>query len=359
MKGRSLKFFLPLVLAFLALVAFSSSKVYADDSNGDGDEGNYGSIRVCKIIVDENSNIVNGATKPGTQFSISGITPAQTSEAAPAGQIGTSTFTAPLTLNANLLGENNDAKCVTYSELQLGSYYYGEETINPSAGWATPKYNDQFTVNVSSINDFFSYDGNLFDGNAANDDSRNKNADGHIVLTSERPNRTLIVLNKIGSTPPTGGGGQGGGPSSGGESSTPACPQTGPQQIDQVWFTDVKPNEVTVHWVNKGDAAGFHIAYGPAQNNLIWGVEVDDHNATQFTLSSLPGGDLWVAVSAKSSKDCGGPTSPVVKVGGPQVLAATGSTSTALLFLAGFSLIALGLWQAQPAHAKRGATKKA
>lgn len=166
---------------------------------------------------------------------------------------------------------------------------------------------------------------------------------------------TPTIVSNPPSTPPTGGGPSGGGPSSGGESK-PACPQSGPQQVDQVWFTDVKPGEVTVHWANKGDASGFHIAYGPAQDNLIWGVEVDDHNATQFTLGSLPGGDLWVAVIAKSSKDCGGPISPIVKVSGPQVLGATGVASSTILFSAGFGLIALGLWQTQKGL-KKGAQR--
>ena len=154
------------------------------------------------------------------------------------------------------------------------------------------------------------------------------------------------------SNPPIGGG-PGGDPSSTGGSSTPTCPQNGPQQVDQVWFTDVKPGEVTVHWANKGDASGFHIAYGPSQNNLIWGVEVMDHNATQFTLQNLPGGDLWVAITAKSSADCGGPTSATFKVGGPQVLGATGVASNSLEFAAGFGLIILGLWQAQKGLARR------
>lgn len=149
------------------------------------------------------------------------------------------------------------------------------------------------------------------------------------------------------STPPIGGG-----PSIGGNISTPQCPSDRPQKVDQVWFTDVKPGEVTVNWANKGDAWGFQIAYGPAQNNLIWGVEVDDPKATSFTLKNLPGGDLWVQVIAKSSKECGGPGSEPKVVGqvlGGQVLAATGNSQATIAFASGFALIVLGLWQAQRA----------
>jgi len=155
-------------------------------------------------------------------------------------------------------------------------------------------------------------------------------------------------------TPPPVGGGPSG---EGGVAGGPQCPIDRPQQVDQVWFSDIKPGEVTVHWANKGDAYGYHIAYGPAADNLPWGVEVG--NVSEVTLNDLPGGDLWVTVAAKSSADCGGPTSDPVKVAGqvlgvqPQVLGATGVADTALPFSAGFGLIALGLWQAQTALAKR------
>ena len=153
-------------------------------------------------------------------------------------------------------------------------------------------------------------------------------------------------------TPPPVGGGPSG---EGGVAGGPQCPIDRPQQVDQVWFSDIKPGEVTVHWANKGDAWGFQIAYGPAQNNLIWGVEVADPNATQFTLKDLPAGDLWVSVIAKSSKECGGPGSEPKVVG--QVLAAAGIANSALLSLAGAGMISLGLWQAQ--RGLRRGSKKA
>lgn len=144
-------------------------------------------------------------------------------------------------------------------------------------------------------------------------------------------------------TPPTGG--PNGGPSDGGVSGGPQCPTDRPQAIDQVWFTDIKPNEVTVHWANKGDAHSYHIAYGPQADNLPWGVVVGGQES-QVTLKNLPGGDLWVTISAKSSAECGGPTTQPAKVG-PQVLGAVGTSQSALFSLAGMIAIGLGLWQAQ------------
>ena len=90
----------------------------------------------------------------------------------------------------------------------------------------------------------------------------------------------------------------------------------------------------------------------------MWGLEVADANANQFTLKDIPAGDLWVSVIAKSSADCGGPSSPVVKAGvQPQVLGAVGIANSTILFSAGFGLIALGLWQTLKGLSKRAAKK--
>lgn len=155
-----------------------------------------GSITVCKVIIDENSNVTNGSTVPGFNFAISGINPAQNSGPAPAGTIGTSNFATPLTFNTDIFASvsGSDAQCQTYGNLPLGSYYWGQETV--ASGWKTPKYNDQFINAVVTTANFYGYDNNLFDGNAANDSSRNLDADGHIVLNPQRPARTLIVLNQ-------------------------------------------------------------------------------------------------------------------------------------------------------------------
>src|SRR3989344_755182 len=218
MIGRLTKIFLPtLILAILSLAStVTASKALAVDDLRDDGEGSYGSIRVCKVVVDADGNITDGAQFPGTKFEISGIDPSPNSEAAPVGVIGTTTFNTPLSLNSDLLytDKTNDAECVTYSELALGGYFYGVETITSSNAWQDPKYNDQYTVAVMDLNDFFNYDGNLFDGDPTNDDARNKNADGHIVLDSGRPDRTLVVLNVAVGAQAVGGGptgGEGGG----------------------------------------------------------------------------------------------------------------------------------------------------
>jgi uncharacterized repeat protein (TIGR01451 family) len=158
-----------------------------------------GSITVCKIIIDPLGNIVDGADTDTTQFDISGFTPdPTTSQGAPVDVLPNSTFTTPLSMDSDIIAqsEGNDAQCVTYDGLELGGYYYDKEAIDLPDNWEEPKYNDQFATSISTISDLFPYDDNLFDGDSSNDEERNKDVDGHIVLTAERPDRTLVVLNQ-------------------------------------------------------------------------------------------------------------------------------------------------------------------
>ncbi|MFH1867266.1 MAG: hypothetical protein ABIJ81_04265, partial [Patescibacteria group bacterium] len=160
-----------------------------------------GSITVCKVIADTNGNILDGSTNQGTTFSVSGFDPQLGPGWEPAGILPTSNFTSPLTFNTDLFFSDGilDAECVTpYSNLPLGLYFYNQEVITGS-GWNTPLYNDQHTLSVTTLADFFPYDANLFDGNPNNDDQRNTNSDGAIKLTtpSAGRHRTLVVLNQL------------------------------------------------------------------------------------------------------------------------------------------------------------------
>src|SRR3989344_478532 len=156
-----------------------------------------GSVTVCKIVSD---NTVN----PGAKFIIGSIIPPVTSIAAPpVGTFGTSVFTMPLIYNTDILSDvpGDDAQCVTYNELALGGYYYSQESIEGPGTWEATKYNDQFTVIISTVADLFLWDGKLYDGDASNDMGRQENADGHFNLSSERPNRTIVAYNKHITTP--------------------------------------------------------------------------------------------------------------------------------------------------------------
>lgn len=190
MKSKIFAFFVTLLVSFISVFLVPAHSSLA--------EGNEGSISVCKIIVDENSNVVTGADKTGASFTINGFTPnPETSQGTPAGVLPLTTFTTPLTYNTDILGgiPGNDAYCVTYDNLPLGSYYYTQET-NPADGWDAPFYSDQYTGPVTDVVNLYSYDNLLFDGNDANDGARNMDADGNIILNSDRPTRMLVIVNR-------------------------------------------------------------------------------------------------------------------------------------------------------------------
>jgi len=157
-----------------------------------------GSITICKIVLDSEGNVVTG--EEGTTFSVEGFTPDPvTLQGAPVAEFPETNFETPISMNSDILEdyEGNDAECITYDELELGGYYYSEESISPEDGWLSPKYNDQVSITVDSLDDFLNYSGELFDDNTGNDEDRNQNSDGHIVLTENRPSRTLVILNQM------------------------------------------------------------------------------------------------------------------------------------------------------------------
>ena len=156
-----------------------------------------GSITVCKLAVDKDSNIIDGAGHDGT-FSIASleVTDHPTVPDSTA-LLPTSAFNTPLTLNSDLIGDSeNDAECVTYDNLELGSYYYDQEEITGD-NWSLVGYNDQYSSKLVDLSGFYPYSGELFTATTTDDESRNLNSDGHITLTEARPDRTLVVLNKF------------------------------------------------------------------------------------------------------------------------------------------------------------------
>lgn len=140
--------------------------------------------------------------------------------------------------------------------------------------------------------------------------------------------------------PPVGGSNGGGG---GDGAEAPSCPvDAKPQNIDQVWITDVTSTSLVVNWANKGDASGFQIAYGPQENKLQWGIRVNDGKANSYQINGIPE-NLKVFVSiAPVDGDCSGNPAEATTA-----LASTGVVQSLSSLLGGFGLIALGLWQSQ------------
>jgi len=177
------------------LVAFLSAGNVYSASPTPTPQQTTGTIKVCKIIADANRNIVDGSQAPGVSFTIKGLPQVLNSGKGPGGVLPDTTFTTPLTLNADLLGGDgkNDASCVTYGNLALGDYFYSQEVISDQNAWAAPQYNDQYSLTVKSLGSFFSYDNGVF----TNGFSDYRNSDGQMILEAGRTNRTLVVLNTL------------------------------------------------------------------------------------------------------------------------------------------------------------------
>ncbi len=335
--------FLPTLLIVLLSFFVAISQANASESQ------QTGSITICKAISDQNGNVIDGSQAPGATFTISGFVPNPVPiDGGPAGALPTSSFTTPLTLNTKVFTESpgNDSQCVTYSNLSFGAYYYGQETI-PASGWQTPLYNDQFTSVVSKVSDVFPYDARLFSANQSDVDQRNENADGSIVLNEEKPNRTLVVVNTLASTPNNppknnGGGNNGGGGNGGsGNPGAPVCNDTVPSSAPAITNVSLGQNSVTLTWTKASDPVSYYlVAYGTQPGNYQFG-NPNVGNVTSYTINGLSGGQIYYfAVKAVhgckpgpfsnevSSNPTGGEVAGVADEFVPGVLAATTSAAT-------------------------------
>jgi len=166
------------------------------DSSKDGScaqpptpEPDNATLRVCKIVVDTNGDITDGAYAPA-DFSVT--------IDGPNSYTNTVTFSTALTLDTNLVTDNleaNDAACVVLKNLDAGMYTYTAETINNTgdATWATPLYHDYFNQTPTTVDGFFEL---TVDGQPGDND----NADG-VINVKKAKQRTLAIVNTIESVP--------------------------------------------------------------------------------------------------------------------------------------------------------------
>ena len=158
-------------------------------------EDDLGSIRICKMIVNQDDeiqtssdNLVAGdfTVKLGTGSDID------------ATLVETVTFDATaFTPNESIILGGQDAECVTIDDLEIVSsgYFWSEEGI--VGDYELVGYNDQHNTPVDDLGDFFDYSNELFTPDAGDDASRNTDSDGHITLKESRPDRTLVILNSF------------------------------------------------------------------------------------------------------------------------------------------------------------------
>jgi hypothetical protein len=160
--------------------ATTSACVNTEITPGDHDHvyfGNQrrGSIKVCKVIIDANNNIIDGSGIPAETFTINwnnGLAP--------------SVFDSGQNLNTKIFNssEGNDAYCIDYPDLTIDDYQYSQESIGNASVWGIPRYNDQFITQVNSLNDFYNYNSN-----------QDSNGDINLALAAG-PDRTLVILNQ-------------------------------------------------------------------------------------------------------------------------------------------------------------------
>ncbi len=175
-------------IAFADLGPSNSFGTYLDDAQLCLVEEPKAMMRVCKMIVDEQGNISNGAGTAG-EFSVD-VT-------GPGGYDETFTFTTPLVANTDLVNDNGtdlDAYCEVVELDKTGQYKYTEEVVVAgNAIWATPLYHDFFTETPDELADFAEF---TIDGSQNDDDD----TDG-VINVQKGKTRTLAMLNTIASVP--------------------------------------------------------------------------------------------------------------------------------------------------------------
>ncbi len=158
-------------------------------------ENDTSSITSCIVITDTRGNITVASNRPNITISINNSLPGHTTGGTPTATLPNTTFTTPITLNADVLGNDSilDAACNTYYGLLNGNYYYSNVIVS-GGSWQKELYNDQYTQPAFNTSFFYPYDYSVFDFDPSNDGPRNRNADGMIVLVTARSRRTVIAL---------------------------------------------------------------------------------------------------------------------------------------------------------------------
>lgn len=152
-------------------------------------------LNVCIVIEKDGKKLEEWDKVPPTTFNIS-VGPVTTSFDANSQKLpadweskleNISIQSGDLT-NATLENGAN-ARCAKVGQVSP-SYVYKSGSISSSGQWGGLKYNDVYSAGVEN---FFDYDGKIFDDDTGNNANRNTNADGHINV-SGRTDRKLVIL---------------------------------------------------------------------------------------------------------------------------------------------------------------------
>ncbi len=169
---------------FTRTISIINTSLGGNESGGssggiDGGSANNGTINVCVTAIDSEKN-QNTAFGYADSFNVILRKPNN-------GISWTVTFYTPLIPTDDILSDTPgpDSVCVYNIKLPFGRYSYTvESVVNGGTNWQTPRYNDQYTEAISTVNDFFTYNSNV-------------DSDGLIDVLADRPDRSLVVLNQL------------------------------------------------------------------------------------------------------------------------------------------------------------------
>ena len=187
-------FLFPLILIFL----FSISFLYTNAQTSSHSKQKKGSINVCVSIIDESGKILNNFTAVNLSFFSFELPILKGKTYSNSELIERAYFNKPYFIpNTDIFSNNaikNDAVCILFDGLELGSYFYQKEIISQKDNWPKTLYNDQYLIGNFNIKDFTVYNGEFL--NLQNNIKGKFKSDGKIFLTKDEPNKTLVILNK-------------------------------------------------------------------------------------------------------------------------------------------------------------------
>ncbi len=186
-------FLLPPVFIFLLTISF----LYANAQTSSYLEQKKGSINVCVLIIDASGKILNNSKLANLPFFSFELPILRGESYLSAGVFERAYFNKPyFNLNTNIFSDRakNDAVCISFDNLTLGSYFYQKEIINQQNEWFEPFYNDQYLGGSKSLKDLFLQTEEFF--TLTDDANKNFNKGRQIILTKDRPDRTVLVFNQ-------------------------------------------------------------------------------------------------------------------------------------------------------------------
>ncbi|MEO6729109.1 MAG: peptidoglycan DD-metalloendopeptidase family protein [Candidatus Dojkabacteria bacterium] len=194
------------LLTLLSVITAFSPLVTTVNAAG---EQNPQSINVCFVNLDNNGNVIK-SLPDGSSVSINiyedaghlveGQINSYGTQSIPISQTSSSIANTDLTNSGSF-----DSYCVKkgFTNDMSHEYTYTEASINSSLDWLPVRYNDEISINYVHPDIAFPYSGEWFDNIAGNEASRNTNADGHITMSPDRQDRTLVIVSQLDQNLPT------------------------------------------------------------------------------------------------------------------------------------------------------------